>query len=430
MHTMYKCTENDCKYQTKYKSSLKRHLTNVHEIGVEWHHCSIEDCDFKAKESGSLKRHLGDVHDIGVKWHHCSIQDCAYKSKTADNLNRHLVNIHDIGVEWHHCSIQDCHYKSKDAGNLKQHLANMHDIGVKWYHCSIQDCAYKSKTADKLNRHLVNIHDIGVEWHHCSIQDCHYKSKDAGNLKRHLQQVHDVGDYMCEYCACNRNTSIEYTCKKSGITSHICRACHDTATGAKVRKETAWSKYIDEHFGTEYLLLSDRSLKSEGGCILERPDKLHTSPDLVILSECDEHQHTYHNRDYTCEEERLSKIYDEPGICGKNMVVIRWNPDSYQAPEGYKKLKKAERHELHVAVMNFILAHPEVIQGKVHVFYLLFSQDNPKIAKHYPVSMIYDKSDLALDKNGKSQVNTVMPTRLQNVPDDDLPESLAGLTVS
>ena len=132
-----------------------------------------------------------------------------------------------------------------------------------------------------------------------------------------------------------------------------------------------------------------------------------------MLLECDEHQHMYRNGSYMCEEERISKIYDEPGICGKILAVIRYNPDAYALPEGgYQKLKKAERLELQVLVMNFILAHPKVIVGHVHIFYLFYSPDNPKIAKHYPVSMIYDKSDLTLDDSGRAQVNTTMPTQL------------------
>ena len=41
--------------------------------------------------------------------------------------------------------------------------------------------------------------------------------------------------------------------------------------------------------------------------------------DLVEVSECDEHQHKRENGDYTCDEKRLTELYDEPSI-----MVKRW----------------------------------------------------------------------------------------------------------
>ena len=412
--TWYHCPHEGCEYKAKQSSQIKQHLAGVHDIGVVWYHCPHEGCEYKAKCTSSIKQHLAGVHDIDVVWYHCPHQGCEHKAKSACNAKQHLADAHNIGVTWHHCSEKGCEHKAKYAAQIKRHLADVHDIGVTWYHCPQQGCDHKAKNVGDIKKHLADAHDIGVVWHDCPQPGCEHKAKSAGNARKHLEGVHDVGDHECDYCAYNRFKLIEYFCPKWAITSQICRGCHNTVTGKKVRKETEWSNYIDEHFGTEYLLLSDKSLASVGGCIRERPDKLHTSPDLVILSECDEFEHMYKNGAYTCEEERVSKIYDEAGICGKTMVVIRWNPDGYQLPEGggYRKLKKAERLELHVAVMNFILAHPEVIQGMVHVFYLLFSPDNPKIARHYPVSMIYNKSDLEVDENGNAQVNTVMPMQL------------------
>ena len=411
---MHICNQPGCNKPFKKPSDLKQHKAHVHDIDVVWFECDQPECNYKCKKASNIKQHKADIHDIDVVWHNCNQPGCDEKFKKESSLKRHKALIHGVDIQWFYCDQVNCNFKCKTANNLKTHRSSIHNINVIWHHCDQPQCDYKAKTASALKTHESSFHNIGVTWHICTQHDCDSKFKQACHLKAHLEGTHDVGDHPCDYCCYNRNTSIEYFCPKWAITSQICRGCHDTVTGKKVRKETEWSNYIDEHFGTEYLLLSDKSLASVGGCIRERPDKLHTSPDLVILSECDEFEHMYKNGAYTCEEERVSKIYDEAGICGKTMVVIRWNPDGYQLPEGgsYKKLKKAERLELHVAVMNFILAHPEVIQGKVHVFYLLFSPDNPKIARHYPVSMIYNKSDLAVDENGQAQVNTVMPVQL------------------
>lgn len=224
---------------------------------------------------------------------------------------------------------------------------------------------------------------------------CDYKTISNYCLKIHIEEVHDLGEHQCGYCAYNRNKVFEYTCPKWAITSQICRSCHDTASGKTVRKEVEWSNYIDKHFGSEYLLASDRSLKSQGGCQALRPDKLYNCPNLTLVLECDEHQHTYKNGSYTCEERRLSDIYDEPGIAGKFMAVIRYNPDTYQPPEGQKRLVKAERLKLMVDTIRLVTQNYEqVMRSPVHVFYLCFNSDNPKLCKTYPITMVHSKDDL------------------------------------
>ena len=105
-------------------------------------------------------------------------------------------------------------------------------------------------------------------------------------------------------------------------------------TGKDSRVEKTWSEYLDKHFGTEFLLSSDRTVQGDA-CQLYRPDKYYADPNLVIHKECDEHQHIRGNS-YKCDERRLSDIYDENP--GKKHIITRWNPDNYKPPEGRKKL--------------------------------------------------------------------------------------------
>ena len=403
------CTVHNCNNLVQRQGLCRRHGANDFI-----QKCKHEGCDKLVVNNGACQRHGG----TSTK---CSVVNCEKQAQYAGLCISHGGKVV--------CSIESCGANAVFNGKCRSHVP----YDERPFKCEKCDC--RAVFQSDITKHIDEVHNSLVE---CKVKDCttravldglciphippdrlplkcnncHYGAVYPSQLKTHLERTHDIGEHQCEYCAYNRNKLIEYTCPKWVITSQICRGCHDKATGKTVRKEVEWSNYIDQHFGTEYLLVSDKSLKSVGGCILERPDKMHTSPDMVILSECDEFEHTYRNGSYMCEEERISKIYDEDGICGKTMVVIRWNPDAYTVPEGYTKPKKAERHELMVVTMNFILAHPEVIQGKVHVFYLMFSPDNPKIAKHYPVSMIYDKSDLTLDDSGRAQVNTTMPTQL------------------
>jgi hypothetical protein len=113
----------------------------------------------------------------------------------------------------------------------------------------------------------------------------------------------------------------------------------------------------------------------------------------VELGECDEKQHTGHNGDYSCEEERLSEIYDEPSICGRKLVVLRWNPDGYRPPAGQTKVKgKEKRMAIYLALHRKLRQHPP--SALITVYYLFYSEDNPRICRQYPVHRINSMADV------------------------------------
>ena len=84
-----------CNDKFKDKGNLKRHMAGKHDIGVKWHKCDHCDCKFKNKSG--LLQHLASVHNIGVRWTHCD--HCIYKSKRT-SLKRHMAHIHDIGNKY------------------------------------------------------------------------------------------------------------------------------------------------------------------------------------------------------------------------------------------------------------------------------------------------------------------------------------------
>ena len=182
-----------CEYYSDHKGHLKQHLSNIHDIGVNWFDCPEDGCDYKSKMKGHLKQHLSNIHDIGVNWFDCPEDGCDYKSKSNGDLKQHLSNIHDIGVSWFHCTEDGCDYKSKANYSLKRHLANIHNIGTKWFHCPEENCNHKCKNKGDLKKHLSNIHGIGVTWFHCPEDGCDYKSKANGVLKRHQRQCMGQG---------------------------------------------------------------------------------------------------------------------------------------------------------------------------------------------------------------------------------------------
>jgi len=372
------------------KGHLKEHQAYKHNIGVFWHYCDIEKCVKKFKQKSNLKRHKQNIHYINVIWYKCGIKDCNYKCKYKGDLKKHKQNIHHIDITWHKCDIKGCKHKCKHKGDLKRHKQYIHGINIIWKKCDIKGCKYKCKQKSHLKIHKQNIHNLNVSWYKCSIKECNYKCKHKEKLNRHKQFVHDNGNNKCDFCEYNRNSHIYY--KDAIGKHHICRKCYKRVTGKNSRIEVRWSNYIDKKFGTKYLLSNDESLRKNGGCQLYRPDKLYVGIHLVIISECDENQHFHDNGSYKCDEKRISYIYDEEGICGKTMVVIRWNPHKYKIPDGYKKKTIKQRLKLMVKLKKYLRKHPP--KSKIHIFYMFYDNDNPRLSKNFPRTMIYGNRDI------------------------------------
>ena len=126
-------------------------------------------------------------------------------------------------------------------------------------------------------------------------------------------------------------------------------------------------------------------MRSQGGCQLYRPDKLYASPELVIIAECDEHQHAWHCGEYSCDEKRISDLFDE--FSGTTMVVIRWNPDQYIVQGGGKRKTRAERLSAMVQLFQDVLEKPP--SDPIHIYYMYYDEDNPRIAKNLPKTMLW-----------------------------------------
>lgn len=327
----------------------------------------------------------------------CPEKDCSYECVFNCTLKRHLIQKHNIGIEWNYCDFIDdngvkCQHKCKTESNLTRHKIDKHKINVDWKYCSEKDCKSKFTTNTDLKRHLSSIHNINVKWHHCDCLDengkkCEYKTKLKYHLKPHKEFVHDIGNNKCEYCLQNRNTSISYEDKNINKKVKICRKCYCKATGKFSRIEHIWSDYIDKKFGTEFLVSNDKSLKSINGCTLYRPDKLYVSSDRVLLLECDEHQHLFRNNSYSCEEKRISDIYNENFI-GQKLTLIRWNPDNYKID----KSKNEKRDNLDKRLNKMIEVIKESLYSNqeeyIKIYYLYYDKDNPLITKNFSYKMI------------------------------------------
>ena len=327
-----------------------------------------------------------------VVWHACPVPNCDHRTKRKSNLKQHLADRHGVEVVWHACPVPGCDHRAKQKSDIKKHLAFKHGIGVVWHACPVPGCDYRAKQKGDIKQHRADRHDIGVVWHACPEPDCDYRAKQKSNLKQHLAFKHDIGKHKCDYCHGNRNSSIPHRDPALKTTVKICRKCFNKTTGKNSRVELKWSEHLDAALGTDFLLGSDRSLRGLGGCSRKRPDKLYASPDRVIVGECDEHQHNRSNGSYTCEEQRLSELYDEPSIAGKPMAVIRWNPDAYAPPTGTRRKNRKERLALFVALHERLSARPPAGAAwpPIAVYYMFYDEDNPKICRNLPTTLIYD----------------------------------------
>jgi hypothetical protein len=91
---------------------------------------------------------------------------------------------------------------------------------------------------------------------------------------------------------------------------------------------------------------------------------------MVEDDECDEHQHN--DSSYSCEEKRISEMYDDPSISGKKLVVICWNPHAYKPPKDYVKLDLEARLHLMVELKRYLRKNPPV--GLITVYYVCFDK--------------------------------------------------------
>ena len=317
--------------------------------------------------------------------HKC--KECKELFKTRHRLRTHLAKEHGIG-NIKRC--KRCPYFTTRTNDFTRHLSQRHDINVQWVFCNYPKCNKPFKDQSDLNKHMRLVHGVNPQFFPCPDDKCDYVAKQRCHLKDHLAHVHDIGPNRCDYCWEDRTSSNVHMDAHKGEV-RICKTCYRLATGKNSRKEHEWSAYIDKRLGTDFLTSSDRSLISQGGCSSFRPDKMWLSDLMAIIAECDENSHG--GQTYRCEQRRLSQIYEEEGICGKYMPVIRWNPDSYTPPLGTPAYDQRERLQLFVYLWRKIVAHLPPGPG-IFVFYMFYRRCSKNIVRDIPHVFMDSKADI------------------------------------
>ena len=433
---VYPCLEKGCKYEAKSSTHLGRHRDARHKMGIEWYHCGIDRCKYKCNDKHSLEPHRASIHGINVKIFKCdypgckiqcnrkgnllthqkrihgqdtkvfSCKHCNYQTESKENYIRHLSAIHNEGVskrfkcghntESHKKQIctevfscKHCNYQTKFRENYIRHLSVIHNDVFEWFNCEF--CNEKFKSNLDLDYHKAMVHDKHRERFICKVDGCGYSNKIKRALVDHYSYTHDMGDKECEICI--KNVYRLHTYSKRNL--HVCRVCYSKLTGKNSNSEKIMSKFLDKNYGTEFLICSDSTIKGEI-CQRYRPDKLYADPERVIHIECDEHQHSRQSStvDYTCDEKRISDIYNE--FPGKEYIVIRWNPHTFIFPEGkWSKEKKPKFDDRLEMLLQLLDRLPDIeFNSPITIIYMFYSPDNPLICQNFPKIMFYREEEI------------------------------------
>lgn len=377
------CGIENCIKSFKNKGHLNVHKANIHNINVVYHICDYKNCSSKFKQAAELKKHKRNVHLIDTLYYNCTYENCTIKCNQKCNLEKHINDVH-LNAKLFKCLEIGCVSKFKRKEHLQIHHEAIHDnTNIKWFSCNENKCIFKCKQKGHLNIHMSDMHDINTILKKCDIINCGYSTKQTSNLNSHKDIMHDIGTNNCNICFTDKKSTNKYK-DINNIVINICNACFKKMTGKESRSEVKMSNYLDTIIEIKpYLIGTDNTFISMGGCSLKRPDKLYNS-DIVLWVECDEYQHTRHNGSYTCDEKRISDAYDE--FEGKHLVVIRWNPNKYISKTGQILSLDNRLIELKKLILNILKNPPKDI---IYIYYMYYNVDNELLPENFNYEIIH-----------------------------------------
>jgi hypothetical protein len=379
----YACQVEGCGYTCSVSGNLATHART--HTGEKPYACQVEGCGYTCTTSGTLASHMR-TH-TGEKPYACQVEGCGYTCTQSSHLANHART--HTGEKPYACQVEGCSKAFSVSCSLANH-GRTH-TGEKPYACQVEGCGKAFSQSCGLANHART--HTGEKPYACDL--CKYTCARSGDLATHKERIHDVGKHVCDYCLGNRNSRNKHHDNALGKEVTICRECFRKVTGFTSRVEQQWCEYVDAHLGTDGLMGSDDSMSAMGGCSRKRPDRLYGGPNLVEVDECDENQHR--GVDYSCEQARITELYDEPSICGRPMVVIRWNPDGYTPPPSRPKVEIEKRLELFVKLKRHLretrrLCDPAK-QPRIVIYYMFYTQTNPNVCKDIRHHFVYSEND-------------------------------------
>lgn len=305
--------------------------------------------------------------------------ECSYRSSRKHDTLRHC-GTHN--TQWHSCSMCSERFARKD--NLLRHVRTKHN-SVNTFKCPHPNCPEAFKRSDTLRRHIkCHSGSRPFSCEHCEATFTRKESK-----VKHEQGVHDIGDIECPICCC-KCSRLRACVTSNNIDTGACRKCFMKITGKNIRIEHEWSAFLDLHFYPDWRICSDNRVMGNV-CHMYRPDGMWASDGFYLQWELDEYQHRRSGGNYDCDERRISQIYDEFEVCAQ-YVVVRVNPHHYKAPVGTDKPNQEDRKHLMLRVMRACLQRTWTT--KIHVVYMFYSADNPKITQNLAKTLLFSRTDV------------------------------------
>ena len=347
-------------------------------------------CNYLTRNPACLKKHRNREHKTGPKKiyarnvpnpytlyprHHCNMPDC--KSKwpyTEGGLVRHRFSHHKLETV---CFRQGCKETFTTSNTYYKHLASVH--GVVRFACNEPQCNRGFAFLYGLKRHMVYDHHVVEEWFPCPAPLCCYTAKTKELLKGHKETVHNMGDKVCDFGGENCYRIVKYSDSQGN--HKICHKCYLKVTGHRSRAERSMVQCLKALYD-QPMIMTNSKVKGDA-CLNYRPDVMYAGDSRVVHVECDEKQHK--GRAYTCDEKRMSDIYDE--YVGKTVVWIRWNPDSYIPPRGTKQKSRSERLLSLVDTLKDL--EQRVMETKMHIIYMFYNEDNTHITQNISHELMY-----------------------------------------
>ncbi|KAK9511200.1 hypothetical protein O3M35_005806 [Rhynocoris fuscipes] len=199
-----------CKFKTKERNELKRHMLN-HNTGAGDGTNLIEDngnndlnctlCDYKAISRHMLRIHMR-IHITKKRPYACNI--CDFKFVSHNTLRKHMLKFH--GNKGFNCS--ECSFVAKTKLSLEKHFNALHATStINADEHNESDQSIKAKTKYKLShKRTFNRKRVKDKPHKCNL--CPYSASQRSTLRKHIMRLH-TGErpYACDLCSYSTVTS-------------------------------------------------------------------------------------------------------------------------------------------------------------------------------------------------------------------------------
>lgn len=202
----FACVSCDKSFCTRYQLT-RHHLTHS---GEKPYRCSVEGCPKTFVSSSSMKHHVTRIHQQKENQYVCEIDGCGKEFRKRNQLKTHKCEHTKIFP--FECSFQGCNQKFTGVKPLQKH-SKIHD----GYPCAETNCSFKGNTWTDYQKHRKQQHRPILQ-----CDGCKKVFREAWFLQGHRQRVH-LGEqrvFRCTVQGCQKSYTTEFNLKSHILTIH------------------------------------------------------------------------------------------------------------------------------------------------------------------------------------------------------------------